>query len=237
MLQQPVRELDSLRVGAPRRFAGGTFAEAAAWLAKQATAAGPARRGGRAARLSIGGDAFDARRSRPAPARPPSISVDPGARPTRDRPLALGARRLPPGLRRTPRGAAARRRRPLPAAAAARRVVARGLRTGRRDGDHGPPLPDRRHPGAGAVGPGRGNARGRRHHDPRARGLAPRNGSSLECQAPRFIHEPISRPAPRSSARPRPRRCLPCSGCGRPRGARPTPSSSAAAASSSGRTS
>jgi fructan beta-fructosidase len=35
VLQQPVRELDSLRIGTPRRFAGGTFAEATAWLKKQ----------------------------------------------------------------------------------------------------------------------------------------------------------------------------------------------------------
>jgi sucrose-6-phosphate hydrolase SacC (GH32 family) len=35
LAQHPVAELHSIRRGAPRRFAGGTFAEAAAWLAEQ----------------------------------------------------------------------------------------------------------------------------------------------------------------------------------------------------------
>jgi fructan beta-fructosidase len=35
--QEPVRELDGLRRGAPRQFSGGTVAEAAAWLARQAS--------------------------------------------------------------------------------------------------------------------------------------------------------------------------------------------------------
>jgi fructan beta-fructosidase len=34
--QQPVKELDELRRGEPRRFAGGTTSEAGAWLARQA---------------------------------------------------------------------------------------------------------------------------------------------------------------------------------------------------------
>ena len=34
--QQPVKQLEQLRRGAPRRFAGGTFAAAGAWLARQA---------------------------------------------------------------------------------------------------------------------------------------------------------------------------------------------------------
>jgi fructan beta-fructosidase len=36
VLQRPVKELDGLRRGAPRRFAGGTLAEAGTWLAGQA---------------------------------------------------------------------------------------------------------------------------------------------------------------------------------------------------------
>jgi len=36
VFQQPVKELERLRRGAPRRFAGGTFSAAAAWLAGQA---------------------------------------------------------------------------------------------------------------------------------------------------------------------------------------------------------
>lgn len=35
LVQRPVRELESLRTGPPRRFMGGSFAQAAAWLAQQ----------------------------------------------------------------------------------------------------------------------------------------------------------------------------------------------------------
>ena len=141
--QQPVRELESLRRGAPRRFAGGTFAEAAAWLARQ-----PPLPALLDVEVELSGltaaTPFALELCRPAPTsepRSPSIPARGRLAVDRTRSGRVGFQR---DVRGTPRGAAARRRRPLPAAAPARRVVARGLRTGRRDGDHRSRLPDQR---------------------------------------------------------------------------------------------